>query len=62
MNLGGQQLQRPGEGMLQQGRVASMQGQPSVYPQGISGMDSLGSILGSPGGGAQGMPSGQTVR
>ena len=62
MNLGGQQLQRPGEGMLQQGRVASMQGQPSVYPQGMGGVDSLGAILGSPGGGAQGMPSGQTVR
>jgi hypothetical protein len=62
MNLGGPQLQRPGEAMVQQGRVASMQGQPSVYPQGLSGIDSLGSILGSPGGGAQGMPSGQTVR
>jgi hypothetical protein len=62
MNLGGPQLQRPGEAMVQQGRVASMQGQPSVYPQGMSGIDSLGSILGSPGGGAQGMPSGQTVR
>jgi hypothetical protein len=62
MNLGGQQLQRPGEGMVQQGRVASMQGQPSVYPQGMGGVDSLGAILGNPGGGAQGMPSGQTVR
>jgi len=61
MNLGGPQLPRPGEGMIQQGRVASQQGQPSVYPQGPGGIDSLGNMLGSPNGGPVNMPSGQRI-
>jgi len=61
-NLGGSQLQRPGEANIQRGRVASQQGQPSVFPQGLGGLDSLGSLLGGAPGGAQGVPSGQTVR
>ena len=61
MNLGGPQLPRPGEGNIQQARVASQQGQPSVYPQGQSGIDSLGNILGSPNGGPMNMPSGQRM-
>ena len=61
-NIGGAQLQRPGERNMQQARVASREGEPSVFPQGMSGIDALGNILGSPTGGAQGLPSGQTVR
>ena len=61
MNLGGPQLPRPGEGMIQQGRVASRAGEPSVYPQGQSGIDSLGNTLGNPGGGPINMPSGQRI-
>ena len=61
MNLGGAQLPRPGEGMIQQARVASQQGQPSVYPQGQAGIDSLGNVLGNPGGGPVNMPSGQRL-
>ena len=56
------QLQRPGERNIQQGRVATQQGQPSVFPKGMGGMDALGSRIGAAPGGAQGMPSGQTVR
>ena len=56
------QLQRPGEGNIQQARVASQQGTPSVFPQGMGGLENLGARLGSPGGGAVGMPSGETVR
>jgi hypothetical protein len=62
MNLGGAQLPRPGERNIQQGRVASQQGQPSVFPQGFGGLDSLGANIGGAQGGAQGLPSGQTVR
>lgn len=61
-NLGGAQLPRPGERNIQQARVASQQGRPSVFPQGLSGLDSLGSNLGQTNGEAQGVPSGQTVR
>ncbi len=61
-NVGGPQLQRPGERNIQQARVASQQGRPSVFPQGTSGIDILGSKLGNAGGGAVGLPSGQTVR
>jgi hypothetical protein len=56
------QLQRPGERNIQQARVASQQGQPSVFPQGFGGIEAIGNRLGTPGGGAQGVPSGQTVR
>lgn len=59
---GQQQLQRPGETNIQQARVASQQGRPSVFPQGQGGIDLLGSLLGTAPGGAQGVPSGQTVR
>jgi hypothetical protein len=59
-NIGGQQLQRPGEGAIQGQRARTNQ-QPGVFPQGLSGLDSLGSILGQTGGGAQGVPSGQTI-
>lgn len=55
------QLQRPGEANLQQARVASQQGNPSVFPQGLGGIDLLGNRLGGAPGGAQGMPSGQTI-
>ena len=62
MNLGGPQLARPGERNMQQARVAANEGQPSVYPEGMGGIDQLGAILGTPQGGAQGMPAGQTIR
>lgn len=58
---GQQQLQRPGETGIQQAANASRAGTPSVYPQGISGLDMLGSQLGMPGGGAVGQPSGGVV-
>jgi len=58
--LGGEP--RLGERDIQQARVASQQGQPSVFPQGKAGIDNIGRILSSPRGGAQGVPSGQTVR
>ena len=66
-NVGGAQLQRLGEGQIQEARVASNPttnggAQPSVFPQGMGGLDSLGAILGGATGGAQGMPAGQTVR
>ena len=61
-NLGGSQLQRPGEANIQRARVASNQNGARVFPQGMGGLDSLGSILGGATGGAQGVPSGQTVR
>jgi len=59
---GQQQLQRPGERNVQQARSASQAGRPSVFPQGQGGLDILGSLLGTAPGGAQGLPSGQTVR
>jgi len=61
-NIGGAQLPRPGERNIQQARVASNQGNASVFPRGLGGLDQLGQRLGGPTGGAQGMPSGQTVR
>jgi hypothetical protein len=60
-NLGGAQLPRPGEANIQKARVASNQGRPSVFPKGLPGVDALGSILSSATGGAQRVPSGQTV-
>jgi hypothetical protein len=56
------QLQRPGEANNQRARIASRAGQPSVFPQGLSGIEQLGNRLGGPAGGAVGVPSGQTVR
>ena len=58
-NIGGAQLQRPGERNLQQARVASRDGVPSVFPQGLSGLDMLGNRLGGPTGGAVPMPNGR---
>lgn len=63
--LGGEP--RVGEAGIQRQRVASQQGRPSatnpaVFPQGMGGLDVLGSLLGAAPGGAAGMPSGQTVR
>jgi hypothetical protein len=60
-NVGGAQLPRPGEANIQQARVASQAGQPSVFPQGLQGVDILGQILGGPTGGATNVPSGQRV-
>ena len=60
-NLGGAQLQRPAEASIQRQRVGTQQ-EASVFPQGLGGLDSLGSLLGGAPGGAQGVPSGQTVR
>jgi hypothetical protein len=54
------QLQRPGEGNIQQARIASQQG-GGVFPQGLGGIASLGSRAGQPGGGAVGLPSGGTA-
>jgi hypothetical protein len=56
------QLQRIGERNVQQARQASRDGRPSVFPRGQGGLDILGSLLGGAPGGAQGMPSGQTIR
>ena len=58
--LGGEQ--RPGERNIQQARVASREGRPSVFPQGMRDMDIIARLLGGMPGGAQGLPSGQTVR
>jgi hypothetical protein len=61
-NVGGAQLQRPGERNIQQARVASREDRPSVFPRGLSGLDILGQQIGGAKGGAAGMPSGQTIR
>lgn len=56
------QLQRIGEGNIQQARSASQAGRPSVFPQGVGALQGLaGRLTGAPGG-AQGVPSGQTIR
>tara|TARA_Y100000310_G_scaffold288949_1_gene315028 strand:- start:279 stop:953 length:675 start_codon:yes stop_codon:yes gene_type:complete len=61
MNLGGAQLPRPGEGMIQQSRIASGEGRPSVFAQNMGEMGQLGRQLGMPTGGAVPMPGGQVV-
>jgi len=66
-NTGGAQLPQLGQANNQQARVASNPNteggaKPSVFPQGTSGIDSLGAILGGATGGAQSVPSGQTIR
>ena len=58
--LGGEQ--RPGERNIQEARVASREGRPSVFPEGFDAMDALGRRLTGSSGAAQGVPSGQTVR
>jgi hypothetical protein len=60
-NVGGAQLQHLGEANNQRARVASNQGRPSVFPDGQSGIDNLGAILGNANGGSQRVPSGQTI-
>ena len=55
------QLQRPGEAGIQRQRM-NTRNEASVFPRGLGGLDVLGRALGTPGGGATGMPSGQTVR
>lgn len=55
------QLQRPGETNLQQARVASRAGEPSVFPQSLQDLGVLGRQIGTPNGGAVPVPSGQTV-
>jgi len=62
MNMGGAQLQRPGEAAVQRQRVQSRNENAMVFPQGMGGLDQLAGRLGQPGGGATPMPSGQTVR
>lgn len=59
MGLGGEQ--RVGERNIQQGRVASREGRPSVFPQGMNDMDIIARLLGNAPGGAVGVPSGQVV-
>jgi hypothetical protein len=55
------QLQRPGEAGIQRQRVATRQASESVFPRGLSGLDSLGSRLsGATGGGAR-QPNGSRV-
>lgn len=58
-NLGGAQLPRPGERNLQEARIDSRNGVPSVFPQGMGGLDMLGNRLGNPAGGAVPMPNGR---
>ena len=55
------QLQRPGEGNIQQQRIATGAGRESVFPQGMGGLDTLGAQLGTATGGGRRMPSGQRV-
>ena len=55
------QLQRPGEANIQGQRMATGAGRESVYPQGLGGLDILGSQLGTATGGGRPMPSGQRV-
>ena len=55
------QLQRPGEQNIQGQRMATAAGRESVYPQGLGGLDILGSQLGTATGIGRDMPSGQRV-
>ena len=55
------QLQRPGEQNIQGQRMATGAGRESVYPQGLGGLDILGSQLGTATGLGRDMPSGQRV-
>jgi hypothetical protein len=55
------QLQRPGEGNIQQQRIATGEGRESVFPRGMGGLDTLGAQLGTATGGGRRMPSGQRV-
>lgn len=55
------QPQRVAERNIQQARVASQQGQESVFPQGMSGLDALARRIGAAGGPGIRVPSGQRV-
>ena len=55
------QLQRPGEANNQQARLASRSGEPSVFPQGLGGLELLGRQLGGSQGGGRRVPSGQRI-
>ena len=55
------QLQRPGEANIQGQRMATGMGRESVYPQGLGGLEILGSQLSTATGGGRPMPSGQRV-
>lgn len=57
---GQQQLQRPGERNIQQKRIASRNGQPSVFPKGMSGIERLGKQASVAGGGRVATPAGRT--
>lgn len=59
-NMGGSQLPRPGEGAIQGQRVQTNR-DAGVFPQGLSGLDSLGAILGGAAGGSANVPSGQRI-
>jgi hypothetical protein len=60
-NVGGAQLPRPGERNIQAARTATRDNRPSVFPQGMGGLDILGGNLGTAGGGPQNLPSGQRI-
>jgi hypothetical protein len=60
MNLGGAQLPRVGEAATQQQNVMN-EIDPGVFPQGMSGIDALGSQLAGPTGGPVNVPSGQRI-
>jgi hypothetical protein len=55
------QLQRPGERNVQGARMATGAGRESVFPEGMGGLDLLGSQLATGTGGGRPMPSGQRV-
>ena len=55
------QLQRPGERNVQGARMATGEGRESVFPEGMGGLDLLGSQLATGTGGGRPMPSGQRV-
>jgi hypothetical protein len=63
--LGAGQGNRVNEAGIQAQRMVTRQNNeatPSVFPQGMGGVGLLGGLLGAQPGGAQGVPSGQTVR
>ena len=55
------QLQRPGERNIQEQRVGTGTEREGTFPQGIGGLDLLGSQLATGTGGGRNMPSGQRV-
>jgi hypothetical protein len=55
------QLQRPGERNIQASRMASLNQEPSVFPEGMGGIDQLAARLGTAPGSPTGMPSGEVI-